>query len=92
MDKTKRQERFLQKVRNVSKWLNRKRKQVQRSGERFSLNDEKNAHIEANHGKRCSCHMCGNPRHSGFNKGTGRLTLQERIANEKVNERYDDKY
>jgi hypothetical protein len=25
----------------------------------------------------CSCEMCCNPRRSGFNKGKGRLTMQE---------------
>lgn len=26
----------------------------------------------------CSCHMCGNPRHSVYSKGDTRLTMQER--------------
>lgn len=86
MDKGKRQKRLIQKVRNLAKWLKRERVKAKRSGVRFGIQDEKNAHIEANHGKRCSCDMCCNPRHSGFHKGTGRLTLQERKANEKVHD------
>lgn len=87
MDKWKRQKRLIQKIRNLSKWMRRERVKAKRSGDRFTIEDEKRARIEANHGKRCSCHMCGNPRHSGFNKGIGRLTLQERKANEKA---YDE--
>lgn len=30
--------------------------------------------------KLCSCHMCGNPRHSVYSKGDKRLTMQERKA------------
>lgn len=90
MDKAKRGKRIMQKVRNLSKWMKRERVKVKVSGERFTIQNEKNAHIEANHGKRCSCDMCCNPRHSGFYKGTGRLTIQERKANEKANERFDD--
>lgn len=26
----------------------------------------------------CSCHMCCNPRHSGFHKGKEKMTMQER--------------
>lgn len=81
MDKTKRQKRFEQKLRNVSKWLKRKHDQVKKAGERFTREDEKQAHIEANHGKRCSCHMCMNPRHNLFRKS--RLTVQEVKADEK---------
>lgn len=87
MDKGKRQQRLIQKVRNISKWMRRERVKAKVSGVRFTTNDEKIAHIKANHGKTCSCDMCCNPRHSGFNKGTGRLTLQERKANEKA---YDE--
>lgn len=90
MDKGKRQQRLIQKVRNLSKWMRRERVKAKESGERFTIESEKRAKIEANHGKRCSCHMCCNPRHSGFNKGPGRLTLQERKANEKANEWFDD--
>lgn len=86
MDKWKRQKRLIQKVRNLSKWMRREISKAKESGVRFTVEDEKRARIEANHGKRCSCHMCGNPRHSGFNKGTGRLTLQERKANEKAHD------
>lgn len=28
--------------------------------------------------KPCSCHMCRNPRHSGFHKGDSKLTMQEK--------------
>lgn len=28
--------------------------------------------------KPCSCHMCRNPRHSGFHKGKEKLTMQEK--------------
>ena len=90
MDKGKRQQRLIQKVRNLSKWMRRERVKAKVSGERFTIEDEKTARIEANHGKLCSCHMCCNPRHSRFNKGTGRLTLQERKANEKANDEFDE--
>lgn len=90
MDKGKRQKRLIQKVRNLSKWMRRKRVKARESGVRFTIEDEKIARIEANHGKRCSCHMCCNPRHSGFNKGTGRLTLQERKAHEKFSTEVQD--
>ena len=86
MDKGKRQKRLIQKVRNVAKWMRREISKANRVGERFTKDHEKVARIEANHGKLCSCHMCCNPRHSGFHKGTGRLTLQERKANEKAND------
>lgn len=90
MDKGKRQQRLIQKVRNISKWLKREKVKAKRSGERFTEEVEKRAHIEANHGKRCSCDMCCNPRHSNFHKGTGRLTLQERKANEKFSAEIED--
>jgi hypothetical protein len=86
MDKGKRQKRLIQKVRNIAKWLKRERVKAKEEGRRFTVEDEKDAHIEANHGKRCSCDMCCNPRHSRFHKGAGRLTLQERKANEKVHD------
>jgi len=91
MDKGKRQKRLIQKVRNVAKWMRREISKAKESGVRFTREEEKRAHIEANHGKTCSCDMCCNPRHSNFNKGTGRLTLQERKANEKAHDRYDEK-
>lgn len=83
MDKRKRQQRLIQKVRNLSKWLKRERVKAKRAGSRFTIEDEKQAHIEANHGKRCSCHMCMNPRHNLYHKGESRLTIQERKSNEK---------
>jgi hypothetical protein len=86
MDKGKRQKRLIQKVRNLSKWMRREKVKAKESGVRFDGESEKVARIEANHGKLCSCHMCCNPRHSGFSKGQQRLTLQERKANEKAND------
>jgi len=86
MDKGKRQKRLIQKVRNLSKWMRRERVKAKESGVRFTVEDEKYARIQANHGKTCSCDMCCNPRHSKFHKGTGRLTLQERKANEKAHD------
>lgn len=83
MDKGKRQQRLIQKVRNLQKWLKRERVKAKESGERFTIEDEKKAHKEANHGKLCSCHMCRNPRHSKFYRGLNRLTIQERKADEK---------
>lgn len=90
MDKGKRQQRLIQKVRNISKWMRRERVKAKDSGVRFTIEDEKIARIKANHGKLCSCHMCRNPRHSRFFKGQQRLTLQERKANEKAHEKYDN--
>ena len=34
----------------------------------------------------CSCEMCCNPRHSGFSKGFGKLTMQEHRHLEKMND------
>lgn len=86
MDKGKRQQRLIQKVRNLNKWLKRERVRAKELGERFTHWYEHRAHKEANHGKLCSCHMCRNPRHSNWAK-TERLTIQERKANEKF---YDE--
>lgn len=89
MDKGKRQQRLIQKVRNLNKWLKRERVKAKESGTRFTIEDEKKAHIEANHGKLCSCQMCCNPRHSNWAKSE-RLTIQERKANEKFHDELDD--
>jgi hypothetical protein len=86
MDKGKRQQRLIQKVRNISKWMRRQRVKAKESGVRFTVEEEKRAHIQANHGKRCSCDMCCNPRHSNYTKGPKRLTLQERKADEKLHD------
>lgn len=39
--------------------------------------NERNAGLFANHGKVCSCYMCGNPR-----RYWGELTMQEKRANQ----------
>lgn len=49
------------------------------NGEEVS-NEEWIAHISvraANNMCMCSCHMCCNPRHSPYNKGSRKLTFQE---------------
>lgn len=84
MNKEKRQKRFLQKERNVSKWMKRQLQKVHWEGRGIlDEHDEKVANIYANHGKVCSCHMCGNPR-----KHWNEKTIQER----KVEEMYGDRY
>lgn len=90
MDKGKRQKRLIQKVRNLNKWLRRERVKAKEEGRRFTEEDEKRARIEANHGKRCSCYMCMNPRRSKFLGKSYRLTLQERKADEKARENYEE--
>lgn len=40
------------------------------------------AHIAANHGKRCSCPACGNPRRNPWAKKREQQTLQERRMSE----------
>lgn len=90
MDKGKRQQRLIQKVRNLSKWLKRERVKAKEEGRRFTIEDERKAHIEANHGKRCSCHMCRNPRHSKFYRGFNRLTIQERKSDEKFSSEIEE--
>lgn len=89
MDKGKRQKRLIQKVRNLQKWMKRERVKAKESGERFSRRDERVAHMEANHGKLCSCNMCCNPRRNEWAKSE-RLTLQERKANEKFHDEFED--
>lgn len=51
----------------------------QRAHECWSTS-EKNAGLFANHGKVCSCRMCGNPRKLGL------LTMQELRANRPIQE------
>ena len=89
MDKGKRQQRLIQKVRNISKWMRRERVKAKEEGRRFTVEDEKRAHKEANHGKLCSCDSCCNPRRSVW-KREGRLTLQERKANEKAYDEFEE--
>ena len=86
MDKGKRQKRLIQKVRNTEKWVQREKLKVRGSGRTLTDEDWKRAKIAANHGKRCSCEMCCNPRHSSFSNGQTRLTIQERKQNERVDE------
>lgn len=84
MNKEKRQKRFLQKERNVDKWMKRQLEKAHWAGRGIlDERDERSAHILANHGKVCSCHMCGNPR-----KHWNEKTIQER----KVEEMYGDRY
>jgi hypothetical protein len=90
MDKGKRQQRLIQKVRNISKWMRRERVKAKDEGRRFTIEDERKAHIEANHGKLCSCQMCRNPRRSKFYRGLNRLTLQERKANEEAYDEFEE--
>ena len=44
-------------------------------GQAWWTTDPRNAGLFANHGKVCSCWMCGNPRK------LGEITMQERRAN-----------
>lgn len=92
MDKGKRQQRLIQKVRNLNKWLRRERVKAKEEGVRFTESREKVAKKEANHGKLCSCQAfsCGNPRHHLYSKASQRLTLQERKANEKFHDELED--
>ena len=84
MNKEKRQKRFLQKERNVDKWMKRQLEKAHWAGRGIlDERDERVAHILANHGKVCSCYMCGNPR-----KHWNEKTIQER----KVEEMYGDRY
>ena len=80
MDKLKRQIRFLQKARNLKKWA----RLVKARYTMFPEGEAKERYIRklANHGKTCSCRMCGNPR-----KWYGHKTMQELKA-DKIN--FDD--
>lgn len=91
MDKNKRQKRIVQKKRNLKKWIDReqvKKKMWSNSTAPLSDSEERSARINANHGKRCSCPMCGNPRKF---KSTN-LTMQEKKSNEKHTVDYFDSW
>ena len=72
--KEKRQRRFQQKLRNKKKWSRLVR-------HNFGIKEitPKMIGTASNHGKLCSCHMCGNPR-----KFNNELTIQERKFYEKA--------
>jgi hypothetical protein len=56
-----------------------------------SITDEefdRRARINANHGKRCSCSGCGNPRRHGRKP----VTMQEKKENEKYTTDYFDRF
>ena len=70
-EKEKRQKRIQEKIRNYKKW--------RRYAKECGLDQEwtdRTARRGANHGKLCSCHMCGNQRR--FQRGATKLTQQER--------------
>jgi len=48
--------------------------------------EERQKHIKqmAENRHPCSCHMCCNPRHSGLHSGEEKLTMQERKAQQKI--------
>ena len=77
MEKDRRQKRFIQKTRNKSKWFRREMEKTGHFGANITEHEERTALRETNHGKLCSCHMCGNPR-----KYFGEVTLQEKKADE----------
>lgn len=72
--KEKRQRRFQQKLRNKKKWS-----RLVRHNFGFTEITPRMIGIASNHGKLCSCHMCGNPR-----KFFNMKTLQEQKFDEKV--------
>jgi len=59
-DKIKHSKRIHQKQTNFKKWLGRVKSWYKIKPRDSEL--EKTAHIAANHGKLCSCWMCGNAR------------------------------
>lgn len=82
MDKTKRQKRIVQKKRNLNKWIKREvdKRILWDAVGTSSFSDEevaRRASINANHGKRCSCSGCGNPRRHGRKP----VTMQEKKKN-----------
>jgi hypothetical protein len=84
--KLKRQRRFQQKIRSKNKWkkvANRLSNELQLS-ERYDW-IRKATGMMTNHGKLCSCHMCGNPR-KFFNE----KTIQEQRSDVKYRERYGE--
>ena len=89
MDKSKRQKRIVQKSRNLKKWIKRekvKKKMWDNSTAPLSDSEERRVRINANHGKRCSCPMCGNPRK--FSRDN--LTIQEKKQNDIFTDDYFD--
>lgn len=81
MDKDKRQKRIQQKDRNFNKWLDREETQANRDSRWMSVPPtkqeiNKRARTKSNHGKLCSCVMCGNPR-----KHNKEQTIQEQRMN-----------
>lgn len=46
----------------------------------WGTEESRQKHIRkvAENRKKCSCHMCRNPRNSDFSKGESKLTMQER--------------
>ena len=60
----------------------------------YDWNDDREKELHqkktAENRKPCSCHMCRNPRHSGWYKGEGKLTMQEKRIMEY--ERYDGEH
>lgn len=77
MDKSKRQERFIQKTRNKSKWFRREMEKEGKFGANITEHAVRTAQRESTHGKLCSCYMCGNPR-----RHFKEVTQQEKKANE----------
>lgn len=77
MDKIKRQSRFIQKSRNKSKWFRREMEKEGKFGANITEHAVRTARLETNHGKLCSCYMCGNPR-----RHFKEVTLQEKKADE----------
>lgn len=77
--------------------LDRARKRVKQENNRWDQSTpadiaklEKRAHHLKDTPHPCSCHMCCNPRRSGWSKGGSKLTLQERKTQnwkEETNER-----
>lgn len=84
MDKSKRRKRFQQKKRNHDKWEHRIKERKHQEGRSTVLYDEdlKEVGILANHGKLCSCYMCGNPRHNKWLPDYEQRTVQERRMGE----------
>jgi hypothetical protein len=88
MDKVRRQKRFEQKVRNKQKWRKRVEGEAKMLGEDPAMVQSREwvdhqVHLLTNHGKLCSCHMCGNPRRH-FNE----RTIQEKRHEEMYGSRY----
>ncbi len=65
------------------KALKRARKVAKRWVPKDPATAEHIAHKLRDTPKLCSCHMCRNPRRSGWNKSDAKLTMQERRAKDK---------